>query len=87
MSSHSFGRIDARLTKRYLVTFSNLSTTPWGNRPPAGARTVEFDDLAKAKEYARGVYGEWNWVVIYDLAKKGDLTRIETYRGGRRYWA
>jgi hypothetical protein len=73
------------MTKRYLVAFANLSTLPLGDRPPPTAQTVEFDDFAQAKEFAEGVKA--NWVVIYDQTKEDGLTRIETYRDGRRYWA
>lgn len=73
------------MTKRYVVAFSNLSAMPVGDLPPPAARAEEFDDFVEAKEFAKSVMGNWNWVAIYDQTRAIGLTRVETYRRGLRF--
>lgn len=73
------------MSKRYLVAFGNLATTPLEDAPPCGIQQEEFTELERARDFAIGMSRKWIWVVVYDRDGEGGLRRIEMYRDGRRY--
>ena len=71
--------------KRYLVFLTDLALAPLQGTNPRGGRMENFDELAKAEEFAESQKNDWDRVFIFDRSGDGGLERIEHYQYGQHY--
>lgn len=71
--------------KRFLVFMANLALVPLQGDNPPGGKKEEFDEIDKAKEFAKNEKDNWDLVFVYRRIEQGKLEDILQYQKGRKY--